>query len=174
MFFDLKRSLGLLFVGLFLPPITGCSATRTLERPAVATAAEPKIVEEPIALSPSVNARVMKIQFFEGERSKLAFADRKYETRFATKMTRTVYTEIKLDHPRPQTNIHFPIRLDFRQNGRTLRIEEVDNRIGSDWTASSHVIGTGNFDPGKWPVGNYEVDVYINAKKAATGYFEIY
>jgi hypothetical protein len=175
MFFDLKRSSRLLFIGLFLPSITGCSATRTLESRAVAAAGEPKIVGEPIALSSSVNARVTKIQFFEGERSKLAFmADRKYETRFATKMTRTVYTEIDLDYPRPEANIYFPIRLYFRQNGKTLRIEEVENRIGPDWTSSSHVIGAGNFDPGKWPVGNYEVDVYINAKKAATGYFEIY
>src|ERR687892_472826 len=135
MFLDLKRSLGLLFVGLFLPSITGCSATRPLERRAVATAGEPKIVEEAIALSPSINASV---------------------------------TEINLDHPGAQTNIYFPIRLDFRQNGRTLRIEEVDSRIGPEWTGSSHVISAGNFDPGKWSVGNYEIDVYINAKKAAT------
>ena len=174
MFLDLKRSLGLLFVGLFLPSIMGCSATRPVERRAVATAGEPKIVEEPIALSPSINARVTKIQFFEGERSKLAFADRKYETRFATKMTRTVYTEINLDHPGAKTNIYVPIRLDFRQNGRTLRIEEVDSRILPDWPGSSHVISAGYFHPGKWSVGNYEIDVYINAKKAATAYFEIY
>jgi hypothetical protein len=173
MFFDLKQS-RLLLVGLFLPSITGCVATHTLESRAV-TPGEPKIVEQPIALSPSVNAHVTKIHFFEGERSKRAFiADRKYETRFATLMTRSVYTEINLDYPRPETNIHFPITLYFRQNGRTLRIEEVEGRIGPEWTSSSHVIGAGNFDPGKWPVGNYEVDVYLNAKKAGTGYFEIY
>ncbi|MGH7794084.1 MAG: hypothetical protein ACREQ2_04160 [Candidatus Binatia bacterium] len=173
MFFDLKQSSGLLFVGLFVSSITGCSATHTLE--VAATAGEPKIVEESIALSPSVSARVTKIQFFEGERSKRAFtAERNYETRFATKMTRTVYTEVHLDYPRPETNIYFPITLYFRQNGRTLRIEEFENRIRPDWTSSSHVIGAGDFDPGKWPVGNYELDVYINAKKAATGYFEIY
>jgi hypothetical protein len=174
MFLDLKRSLGLLFVGLFLPSITGCSATRPLERRAVATAAEPKIIEEPIALSPSINARITKIQFFEGERSKIAFANRKYENRFATKMTRTIYTEIELDHPGARTHIYFPIRLDFRQNGKILRIEEIDVRIAADWAGSSHVISAGNFDPGKWSVGNYEIDVYINAKKAATAYFEIY
>src|SRR5574341_88780 len=138
MFLDLKQSSGLLFVGLFLPSITGCNATHTLESRAVATVAEPKIVEEPIALSPSVNARVTKIQFSEGERSKLAFtAERKYETRFATQMTRTVYTQIDVAYPRPETNIYFPITLHFQQNGRTLRIEEVENRIAPDWTSSS-------------------------------------
>ena len=175
MFFDLKQSSGLLFVGLFLPIITGCSATHTMESRALATAGEPKIVEEPIALSPAVNGRVTNVQFFEGERSKRAFmADRKYETRFATKMTRTVYTEINLDHSLPKTNIYLPVTLYFRQNGKTLRIEEFETRISPDWASSSHVIGAGNFEPGKWPIGNYEVDVFINAKKAATGYFEIY
>jgi len=133
MFFDLKQSPRLPLVGLFLLSIAACSATRPLETRPVATARDPKIVEEPIALSPSVNARVTKVQFFEGERSKLALADRKYETRFATKMARTIYTEISLDHPRTESHLSFPIRLDFRRNGRTVRIEEVDNRIGPDW-----------------------------------------
>jgi hypothetical protein len=175
MFFDLQRSWKLLFVGLFLSSITGCSTTRMSESHAVPAAVDPKIIEEPIALGPSLNARVTKVRFFEGERSKLAFtSDRRYETRFAKTMTRTVYTEINLDYPRPETNINFPITLYFRQNGRTLRIEEVQSRIRSDWTSSDHLVSAGNFDPGKWAVGNYEVDVYINAKKAATGYFEVY
>jgi hypothetical protein len=174
MFFGLKRSWKVLFVGLFLPSITGCSTTR-LESPAVPRAVEPKILEEPIALGSSVNARVTKVRFFEGERSKLAFiSDRKYETRFAKTITRTIYTEINLDYPRPQTNVYFPITLYFRQNGRTLRIEEAQSSIRSEWTSSDHLVSAGNFDPGKWTVGNYEIDVYINDKKAATGYFAIY
>jgi hypothetical protein len=175
MFFDLKRSWKPLFVGLFLSSITGCSTTRMLESPAVPAAVEPKIIEEQIALGPSLNARVTKVRFFEGERSKLAFtSDRTYETRFAKTITRTVYTEITLDYPRPETNVYFPITLYFRQKGRTLRIEEVQSRIRSEWTSSDHLVSAGNFDPGKWTVGNYEIDVYINDKKAATGYFEIY
>ena len=174
MFFGLKRSWKLLFVGLFLPSITGCSTTR-LESPAVSAAVQPKIIEAPIALGSSVNARVTKVRFFEGERSKLAFiSDRTYETRFAKTLTRTIYTEINLDYPRPETNVYFPITLYFRQNGRTLRIEEAQSSIRSEWTSSDHLVSAGNFDPGKWTVGNYEIDVYINDKKAATGYFEIY
>src|SRR5262245_2588365 len=167
MFFDLKQSLGLLLVGLFFLSITACSATRALETRPVATRRDPIIVEEPIALSTSVNARVTQVQFFEGERSKVALVDRKYESKFPTKIARTVYTEITLDHPRTETNIYFPIRLDFRRNGKTVRIEEINSRIGPDWTSSSHVISAGSFDPGTWAVGNYEVDVYIHAKKAA-------
>jgi hypothetical protein len=174
MFFDLKQSPGLPLVGLFFLSITACSATGTSDTRPVATVRDAMIVEEPIALSPSVNARVTKVQFFEGERSKVAFVNRNYETRFAMKIARTVYTEISLDYPRTETSLYFPIRLDFRRNGRTVRIEEVDNRIGPDWTSSSHVVSAGSFDPGKWAIGNYEVAVYINAKKAAMGFFEIY
>src|SRR6266699_2742389 len=107
------------FVGLIMPSIKGRSTTRILAGPAVPAAVEPKILEEQIALGPSLNARVTKVRFFEGERSKLAFtSDRTYETRFAKTMTRTVYTEINLDYPRPETNVYFPITLNFRQNGR--------------------------------------------------------
>lgn len=173
MFFGLKRSWKLLFVTFFLPTTLACSPV--LQSPAVPAAVEPKVLEEPIALGPSLNARVTKVRFFEGERSKLVFtSDRTYQTRFAKPLTRTVYTEINLDYARPETNITFPITLYFRQNGKTLRIEEVQSSIRSDWTSSDHLVSAGNFDPGKWTVGNYEVDVYINAKKAATGYFEIY
>jgi hypothetical protein len=136
---------------------------------------EPKVLEDEVALGPSLNGRVTKIRFFEGERSKLAFtAERKYETRFARMMTRTVYTEIDLDYHRPTTKVRFPITLYFRQNGRTLRIEEVESWIEPEWTSSGHLVSAGYFEPGKWRVGTYEVDIYINAKKAATGYFEIF
>lgn len=173
MFFDPKRSCKLLFLGIFLPPTMGCSPIS--QNSTVPAAVEPKMIEEPITLGSSLNARVTKVRFFEGERSKLAItSDRTYQTRFAKSLTRTVYTEINLDYVRSETNLTFPITLYFRQNGKTLRIEEVQSSIRSDWTSSDHLVGAGNFDPGKWTVGNYEVDIYINAKKAATGYFEIY
>lgn len=175
MFFDLKQSPGLVIVGLVLTLMTGCSATHTVENQTVAAVSEPKILDEPVALSRSFDARITKVQFFEGERSKYAFmADRKYETRFATQTTRMIYTEINFDYARPATKIDFAIRLFFRQNGRTLRIEEARSGIDPEWSGHSHVVGVGHFEAGKWPIGNYEVDVFVNAKKVATGYFEVY
>ena len=130
MFVDLQQSSGLLLVGLFLPVITACSAMHTMESRATVAAAEPWILEQPVALNRTVDGCVTKIQFFEREHSKGAFmADRKYETRFATKATKTIYTEISLDYPRSETNIYFPIALYFRQNGRTLRIEELESEL---------------------------------------------
>jgi hypothetical protein len=174
MLFALKRS-SILLSGLLLPSIMGCSSSAVSESRAVPSVRAPKMLREQVDLGPSFKARVTSIRFFEGDRSKLAFAkERVYQTRFAQAKARTVYTEIHLDHAGPGTRVYFPISLHFRQDGKTLRIEEFESRIGPDWTSSDHLVGAGHFEPGKWPIGNYEVDVYIHADKAATGYFEIY
>jgi hypothetical protein len=128
-----------------------------------------------VDLGPSFSTQVMSVRFFEGERSNLAFSgERVYATRFARPKTRTVYTEIQLEHPRPGTTVYLPIALHFRQKERTLRIEEFEGRVGPEWTSSQHVIGAGHFQAGKWRPGNYEVDVYIKDRKAATASFEIF
>jgi hypothetical protein len=174
MFFNLKRSLNLIFFGSVLL-ISGCSTMGGLESSPVAVMPEPKIIEEQVTLNPSFSAHPTSIRFFEGERSQLAIInDKTYETRFEQKLARTIYTEIDLDHPRPEMKVHFPIMLYFRQNGKTVRVEEIQARIDPQWSASSHLVGAGYFEPGKWAVGDYEVDIYINSKKAATGYFAIY
>jgi hypothetical protein len=174
MLFKLKRSWKLTLVASCLP-IMGCSTTDVLKSSPVPVVRESKLVEEQVALSPSFNARLTSIRFFEGERSKLAFVnDKKYETRFAKTLTRTIYTEIDLDYSRPKEKVFFPIMLYFRQNGKLVRVEEIQSRIDPQWTSSSHTVGAGYFEPGEWGIGDYEVDVYINSKKAATAYFAVY
>jgi hypothetical protein len=174
MFFNVKRSLTPIFFGSVLLT-SGCSTTGVLESSPVPVMPEPKIIEEQVTLTPSFSAHPTSIRFFEGERSQLAIInDKTYETRFEQKLARTIYTEIDLDHPRPEMKVHFPIMLYFRQNGKTVRVEEIQARIDPQWSASSHLVGAGYFEPGKWAVGDYEVDIYINSKKAATGYFAIY
>jgi hypothetical protein len=174
MLFTLKRYSIPLF-GLLLPLITACSSSTVSESRIVPSVREAKILREQVNLGPSFKANVTSIRFFEGDRSKLAFSkERVYQTRFAQAKTRTVYTEIHLDHAGPGAKVYFPIALYFRQNGRTLRIEEFESRLAPDWTSSDHLVSAGHFETGKWHVGNYEVDVYIHAEKVATGYFEIY
>ncbi|HZA54619.1 MAG TPA: hypothetical protein VE616_10235 [Candidatus Udaeobacter sp.] len=174
MLFTLKQYSMPLF-GLLLPLITACSSSTVSEGRIVPSVSEAKILREQVNLGPSFKAHVTSIRFFEGDRSKLAFSkERVYQTRFAQAKTRTVYTEIHLDHAGPGAKVYFPITLYFRQNGRTLRIEEFESRLAPDWTSSDHLVSAGHFEPGKWHVGNYEVDVYIHAEKVATGYFEIY
>lgn len=177
MLFGLKQTCMLLVLALLLPPMTGCgsSVMKTSEPRTVSSVPEPKILQDEIELSRSFNARVTKVRFFEGDRSERAFSkQKKYETRFAQANTRTIYTEIHLDHPQPGKRIYFTATIFIRGNGRTLRSEEFEGRVKADWSSSAHRIGVGDFEPGKWRVGTYEVDVYINAEKVATGSFEIY
>jgi hypothetical protein len=173
--FAVQQSWILLFVGLLFPSILACSSSNVPGSRTVSSVRETNILRKQIDLGPSFSTRVTSIRFFEGDRSKVAFtSERVYATRFAHPKTKTVYTEIQLDHPRPGTTVYFPIALHFRHNQRTLRIEEFEGRVGPDWTSSHHLIGAGDFRPGKWRLGNYEVDVYVNAQKAATAYFEIF
>ena len=174
MFFNLKRSLNLIFCGSALL-VTGCSSTGVLESTSAPMMPEPKIIEEQVTLNPSFSAHPRSIRFFEGERSNLGIVnDKTYETRFAKTLARTIYTEIDLDHPRPEKQVHFPIMLYFRQNGDLVRVDEIQARIDPQWSASSHLVGAGYFEPGKWAVGDYEVDIYVNSKKTAIAYFAVY
>lgn len=174
MFFDLKRSLKLIFFASALL-ITGCSTTSVLESTPAPVMPEPKIIEEEVTLTPSFTAHPRSIRFFEGERSKLAIVnDKTYETRFAKTLARTIYTEIDLDHTRPEKQVHFPIMLYFRQNGKLVRVAEIQARIDPQWSASSHLVGAGYFEPGKWSAGDYEVDVFVNSRKTAIAYFAVY
>lgn len=175
MFFALQQSSILLFIGILFPSIMACSSFNVPESRTGSSVRESKIFREQVDLGPSFSTHVTSIRFFEGDRSKVAFtSERVYATRFAHSKTRTVYTEIQLDHLRPGTTVYFPIALHFRHNQRTLRIEEFEGRVGPDWTSSNHLIGAGDFQPGKWRLGNYEVDVYIKGQKAATAFFEIF
>ena len=174
MFFNPKRSLNPIFFASLLS-VTGCTTTGVLENSPAPVMPESKIIEEQVALTPSFSAHPRSIRFFEGERSQLAILnDKTYETRFAKTLARTIYTEIDLDHPRPEKQVHFPIMLYFRQNGKLVRVDEIQARIDPQWSASSHLIGAGYFEPGKWAVGDYEVDVYVNSKKTAIAHFAVY
>lgn len=170
--FFLRLILGLLFV-----TIQGCgrSVTSVSEPHPVQSGPQFKVLQESVVLSPQLTGRVKSVRFFEGERSAVAFSKKRiYESRFARASTRTIYTEINLEHTRPGKNIYFPITLYFLRNGKTIRIEEIEGRLEPDWTSSEQVIGAGDFSPGKWRPGTYEVEVYIRAENVAKGFFEIY
>ncbi len=175
MFFGLKRSCLLLLLGLLFPLTKGCSSS-VADPQTVPSVAEPKIFHDNVELMPSLNARVTKIQFFESGRSDLELRKKRiYQSRFLQATTRTVYTEIHLEHPQPRRRIDFTFTLVFsRGNGTTFRIEEYKSRMEADWTSSDHWIGVGHHSPGGWDAGAYKVEVHINGEKVATGSFEIY
>ena len=136
----------------------------------------PKIFHKSVELTPSVNASITKIQFFESGRSDMELRRKRiYQGRFAQETTRTIYTEIRLAHPQVQKRTDFPVTLVCsRADGTTFRIEEYSGRIKPGWASSDHWIGVGYHRPGKWDADIYKVDIYMNGDKVATSYFEIY
>lgn len=171
-----RPHVGLLF-GLLLLSASACgpSIMRASKPQAAGSTPQPKILQDSFVLAPSLDGRVTAIRFFEGDRSKLAFQKKRiYASKFPQAGTRTIYTEIHLEHPRPGKKVYFPITLYFRQKGETVRIEEIEGRLRPDWTSSDQLIGAGGFIPGDWHRGDYEVDVYIIAEKVATAYFKVY
>ncbi len=175
MFFGLKRSCMLLTLGVLFLSTTGCVSLAGGSRTG-AFVPEPKIFHQSIELIPSVNATIKKIQFFESGRSDMELRRKRiYQGRFAQATTRTIYTEVRLEHPQVRKRIDFPVTLVCsRADGTTFRIEEYEGRIKKGWSSTDHWIGVGYHRPGKWDAGLYKIDIYINGDKVVSGYFEIY
>lgn len=175
MFLYLKRSCMVLILGILFPSITGCVSS-VMESRRGPIVREPEILHKSVELIPFVNASITKIQFFESGRSDMELRRKRiYQGRFAQATTRTVYTEIHLEHPQVQKRIYFPVTLVCSRVGGTIfRIEEYEGRIKPGWSSSDHWIGVGYHRPGKWDAGIYKVDIYMNGDKVATSYFEIY
>jgi hypothetical protein len=170
----LKRSCLLLIFGVLFPSITGCVSS--VPRSRTARMPELKIYQQSVQLVPSVSGSITQIRFFESGRSEIELRRKKvYQNRFAQATTRTIYTEIRLEHPQVQGQIEFPITLVVnRADGTTFRIEKYTARLKEGWSNSDHWIGVGYHRPGKWDAGIYNVDVYIKGNKVATSHFEIY
>ena len=175
MFFSLKRSCTLLVLGVLFASTTGCISSAAESR-TVPSAPEPKIFRQSVQLVPSVSASVTKVQFFESGRSDIELRKKRiYQRRFAQAETRTVYTEIHLEHPQVPKRIDFAVTLVVSHaNGTIFRIEDYKGRIQPDWASSDHWIGVGHHSPGDWDAGAYKVEIFINGDRVATGSFEIY
>jgi hypothetical protein len=177
MLFRFNRPCVLSLIGALFFSIGGCSPTfRNASDPRTAASVpEARIIQERVQSISSLDARVTKVLFFESGRSSVMPPETTtYRSRFAQADTRTVYTEIHLDHPPPGKRVDFTVAVYIRENGTTFRIEELDARVEGDWTASYHRIGGAHTRPGRWRVGMYNVEVQINGEMVATGSFEIY
>ena len=176
--FDWKRSRMPLLLGLLLLSITGCSSslrTSSSEPKIASSVPEPSILQDKVAVIPSLDARLTKLAFFSSSASDIApLQNPTYKNRFEHAATTQVYPEIHLEYPPPGKKIYFTMTVHVRENKRTFRIVDYDTRIEPNWTSSSHSVGIGVFGPGNWRAGNYEADVYINGEKVAMGSFEVY
>jgi hypothetical protein len=119
---------------------------------------------------------VKAFRFFEAGYEPPDIELRAYIKRFPRASSRYIYWQLDLEHPQPRNR-----RLDFsivsvfnKPDGSPLGKPILDVGIEPDWSWSQWWIGWGWEAPGNWPVGVYNVDIYVLGQKAASNSFEIY
>jgi hypothetical protein len=164
------------------PPQTS-TAPPKIEPPAStpgSTPPPPKVEE-----IPSLNARLTALRFFESNPCEVPpLEERTYRQRFAQVITREIFTELTLEHPKHERRRGITIQGFYRHKGREVGRPELETDISADRQGSVYWFYKGqnevarplcfNYPRGQWSAGSYTVDVYINGDKVTSGSFEIY
>jgi hypothetical protein len=131
----------------------------------------------------SLNARLTALRFFEGHPCYTPPLEQTaYRQHFAQVITRGIFTEITLEHPKHERRLDFTIQAVYQrkapQAGEVVSRAELSIDIPADEESSIHKVDSGREDwsipvhcrargnPGGWSVGSYTVDVYINGKRS--------
>jgi hypothetical protein len=135
---------------------------------------------------PSLNARLTALRFFEGNPCEVPpLEKRAYKQRFAQVITREIYTELTLEHPKHERRLDITIQAFYRHEGKIVGRPVLETYIPADkqesiyWFDKDQGQGRvlsciGSYPRGRWSVGPYTVDVYINGEKVTSSSFEIY
>jgi hypothetical protein len=163
------------------PPPTAPTSPSTQLSPSTPQPTTPDFKVKPI---PSLNARLTALRFFEGNPCEDSPPEqRAYRQRFAQVLTREIFTELTLEHPKYERRLDFTIQGFYRHKGQTTHKPELETYISADRQKSVYWFDThtGSFrvctypyPRGRWSVGSYTVDVYINGEPVASGSFEVY
>jgi hypothetical protein len=134
---------------------------------------------------PSLNAQLTALRFFEGTPCRWPpLEERSYRQRFPKVMTRSIFTELTLEHPTHEREIKITIQGFYRHRGREINRPVLETSIPANRQKSVYAfypaMGTGRFltcvtiPRGHWSVGTYTVDLYIEGEHVTSGSFEIY
>jgi serine/threonine protein kinase len=154
---------------------TSSPATSTVPVPTRTSA--PPSTETPVPDwdIPSLQANVTDMRFFEGGYDIPPRDERQYTTRFAQSDTRYINYELNLEFPEPGHQVEFQVEaVYYRPDGTELTTLSADYHLEADWTTSWHAKGWGWDEPGNWPVGTYDVELYVDGYLIAFGVFEVY
>jgi hypothetical protein len=163
------------------PPSLSLEVPPSTPSPSRPPAPPPQARDEVI---PSLNARLTALRFFEGNPCEKSSPERRaYGQRFAQVLTREILTELTLEHPKHARRLDFTIQAFYRHEGKVIGRPELETYLSADKQVSvywfnkrtgSLRVCTKPYPCGRWSVGSYTVDVYINGEKVASGSFEIY
>lgn len=128
---------------------------------------------------PSINAAEFtfdKTNFYEGGKSTLDYNKRVYKDRFPQSTTRYVYSEVNFKNLLYGVRNHSHI-VKFRYlkpDGSLFWEHKVNMTAKSSWSTFYQSSGCGWQTPGKWSVGTYTVEVWVDGEFLTKAYFSIY
>jgi tetratricopeptide (TPR) repeat protein len=126
----------------------------------------------------SFNVEDMKatsLRFYESGNEALPEAQRRYASRFARGRSRFINWELKLEYPSPMHRFDFSITQVWHHSDGSVLSQNTDKRyLEAGGNYSEHLGRYGEEIPSNWQVGTYGLDLFIEGKKVAAGYFEIY
>lgn len=117
-----------------------------------APAPQPSVTAE----IPSLNARLKALKFFESSPFEAPSRnERVYSQRFAKAITRFIWTELTLAHPKPGRRIALTIQAVYQhEHGRFVDRPALRTYVAADWEGSQ--FWTGSIGP--WEVGPYKAE----------------
>ena len=123
---------------------------------------------------PLLNASVGGLRFFEKPRGALPRDQRVYAQEFEKATTRYIVWELNLDFPEHGREVKFQIEAVFyHENGSVFARPTYDTGIKEGWHGSLHTRSWGWEKPGRWPLGFYLVELYIDEELVASGRFAV-
>ena len=124
---------------------------------------------------PSLAASVTELRFFESGDDLLPYEEREYSHRFPMATTRYVYWELHLSYPESKEPMTFETEaVYYKPDGTEMGRFTEESHTEAGWSSSWHTSGWGWDEPGKWPLGTYLVELYIERDLVASDTFEIY
>ncbi len=154
------------------PSATPTPSPRPTEPPA---APPPTQTPTPDWDIPALQANVEALRFFEGPKEQPPRDEREYGQRFARAEARYVYYELYLEYEEHDRRIDFALDIVYYYPDGSVFTEFTGNHhIEPDWTTSWHAKGWGWGEPGKWTLGTYRVELYLEGEMIASGTFEIF
>ena len=126
------------------------------------------------ATAPSLGATVDSLGFYQSAQGFPPKDQRHYTFLFDKSMARYINWELNLSYPTAARDTNFRIEwtIEHKQNGSHARFG-TDTYLKEGWNSSNHSDGYGWPEAGKWEVGDYEVELFVDGSKVASGMFSV-
>jgi hypothetical protein len=124
---------------------------------------------------PVPGANFTALKFFESEVNAPPVGNRAYSTQFNHRTARYISWELNLTCPPPPAQINFPINATYyNPNGTVMNSSDVAGYVQAGWPGLVFNSGRGWARAGFWKRGTYRVDLTVNGRRIASGYFTVF